>query len=81
MELENQNVTVVNVNANRRIYRYSNPALLSVYHTRNVLETTTLCRTLRQQLEQKYSKLSADTMLQSKEPHLYKKIIEAACHH
>ncbi len=38
-ELENQNVTVVNVNENKRIYRYSNPPRLSVYHTRGV-ETT-----------------------------------------
>lgn len=36
-ELERQNVTIVNVNENKRIYRYSNPARLSVYHTRNLL--------------------------------------------
>ena len=36
-ELENQSVNVVNVNENKRIYRYSNPDRLTVYHTRNVL--------------------------------------------
>ena len=36
-ELVNQNVTVVNLNRNKRIYRYSNPDRLTVYHTRNVL--------------------------------------------
>ncbi len=36
-ELENQNITVVNVNETKRIYRYSNPPRLSVYHTRGVL--------------------------------------------
>lgn len=36
-ELVNQNVTVVNLNQNKRIYRYSNPDRLTVYHTRNVL--------------------------------------------
>ncbi len=36
-ELENQSVNVVNVNENTRIYRYSNPDRLTVYHTRNVL--------------------------------------------
>ena len=35
-ELVNQNVSVVNVNENKRIYRYSNPPRLSVYHTRGV---------------------------------------------
>ena len=35
--LENQNVTVVNLNENKRIYRYSNPPRLSVYHTRGIL--------------------------------------------
>ena len=36
-ELENQNVEVVNVNENKRIFRYSNPPRLSVYHTRGIL--------------------------------------------
>ena len=35
-ELENQSITVVNVNENKRIYRYLNPPRLSVYHTRGV---------------------------------------------
>ena len=38
-ELENQNITVVNFNENKRIYRYSNPPHLSVYHTRGILQS------------------------------------------
>ena len=37
-ELVKQKVSVVNVNGNKRIYFYSNPPRLSVYHTRGVLE-------------------------------------------
>lgn len=36
-ELEKQKVKIVNVNDNKRIYRYSDPPRLSVYHSRNIL--------------------------------------------
>lgn len=36
-ELENRDVSVVNLNDNKRIYRYSDPPRLSVYHTRGIL--------------------------------------------